>query len=63
MAGIEGFEVSEAAEVKSNQNGDDLALGEASFSVSSGFGIGQLAFFEVGQSQVAEVIDFAEKGE
>ena len=63
MAGVEGFEVSEAAEVESDENGDDLALCQASCSISVGLGVRQLALLKVRKSQVAEVIDMAEKGE
>ena len=63
VAGVKSLEVSKPAEVEGDEEGDDLAFAQASWSVAGGLAPADLAFSHFGEGKETEIVDFAEESE
>ena len=63
IVGVKSLEVSKSAEVEGDEEGDDLALAQASWPVAGGIAPADLAFSHFGEGEEAEIVDFAEESE
>ena len=63
VAGVKSLEVSKSAEMEGDEEGDDLAFTETSWSVAGGLAPADLAFSHFGEGEEAEIVDFAKESE